>query len=51
MSNNFLIYIKKKLSMIRKYHNHTLQTDPRYREEELKNNNKHKTNKVKHAAL
>ena len=29
--------------MIRNYHNHTLQTNPRHREEEPQNTNSHKT--------
>ena len=29
--------------MIRKYHNHTLQTKPQHREEEPQNTNSHKT--------
>ena len=29
--------------MTRKYHNHTLQTNPQHREEEPQNNNNHKT--------
>ena len=29
--------------MIKKYHNHTLQTNSRHREEEPQNNNNHKT--------
>ena len=29
----------KKVSMIRKYHNHTLQTNPQHREEEPRNTN------------
>ena len=29
--------------MVRKYHNHTLQTDPRLHEEEPQSNNSHKT--------
>ena len=29
--------------MIRKYHNHTLQTTPRHREEQSQNTNSHKT--------
>ena len=35
--------------MIRKYHNHTLQTNQRHREEELQDTRK--TNKVKQQAL
>ena len=35
--------------MIRKYHNHTLQTNPWHREEELQDTRK--TNKVKQPAL
>ena len=31
--------VKKYISMIRKYHNHTLQTYPRHQEEEPKNAN------------
>ena len=36
---------KKHVSKIRKYmyHNHTMQTNPRHREEEPQNNNNHKT--------
>ena len=33
----------KNVSMVRKYHTHTLQTNPRHREEESQNNNSHKT--------
>ena len=33
--------------MNRKYRNHTLQTDPRHREEELQNTNSHKTRQLK----
>ena len=29
--------------MIRKYHNHTLQTNPRHREEDSQNTNSHNT--------
>ena len=32
---------KKQVSMIRKYHTHTLQTNPRHREDETRNNNSH----------
>ena len=35
--------IKKIVSMIRKYHNHTLQTIPCHREEEPQNTDSHKT--------
>ena len=35
--------IKKTVSMIRNYHNDTLQTNPRLREEEPQNTNSHKT--------
>ena len=35
--------IKKHVSMIRKYHNHTLQTTPRHREEEPKYTDCHTT--------
>ena len=31
------------VSMVSKYHNHRLQTDPRHREEEPQNNNSYKT--------
>ena len=31
--------------MIRKYHNHTLHTNPRHREEEPHNSNCHKTSR------
>ena len=34
-STSKLAIVKSKLSMIRKYHNHTLQTNPGHREEEL----------------
>ena len=34
---------KKQVSMIRKYHNHTLQTNPRHHEEEPQNTDCHKT--------
>ena len=34
---------QKLVSMIRKFHNHTLQTNPWHREEELQNTNSHKT--------
>ena len=34
---------KKQESMIRKYHNHTLHTNPRHGEEERLNNNRHNT--------
>ena len=34
---------KMQVSMIRKYHNHTLQTNPRHREEEPYDNGNHKT--------
>ena len=38
------IFVKKKQgSMIRKYQNHTLQTNPRYREEEPQTTNSYKT--------
>ena len=33
------VLVKKKVSMIRKYHNHTLQTNPRHCEEEPQNIN------------
>ena len=36
-------YLKKQVSMNRKYHNHTLQTNTWYREEEQQNTNIHKT--------
>ena len=39
----------KKVSMIRKYHNHTLQTNSRHREEKL--HDTRKTNKVKQQTL
>ena len=35
--NSYLIYVQLKVSMIRKYHNHTLQTNPRHRMEEPQN--------------
>ena len=35
-----LLASKKQVSMLRKYHNHTLQTNPRHSEEELQNTNK-----------
>ena len=35
--------------MIRKYHNHILQTNPRHREEEPQNNNNHKEDKPSNA--
>ena len=35
--------IKKKVSMIRKYHNHNPQTNPRHREEESQNIYSNKT--------
>ena len=34
---------QKQVRMIRKYHNHTLQTNPQHREEEPPINNSHKT--------
>ena len=34
---------KKQASMIRKYHNHTKQTNPQHREEESQNTDCHKT--------
>ena len=34
-----------RVSMTRKCHNHTLQTDQRHREEEDKNNNSHMTSR------
>ena len=37
------IVTEKKLDMIRKYHNHTLHTNPRHHEEEPQSNNNHKT--------
>ena len=40
--------------MVKKYHNHTLQTDPRHREEETKNTYSHMTSgsiKAKQPAL
>ena len=39
----YLYTIKKHVNLIRKYHNHTLQTNPRYREEESQNTRCHKT--------
>ena len=47
---------KMKLRVTRKYHSHTLQTNPWNREEEPQNNNIHKTlarrtNKVKQPAI
>ena len=39
----FVIISKKQVSMNRKYHNHTLQTNTWYREEERQNTNSHKT--------
>ena len=36
VSKNIFL-LKKQVSMIRKYHNHTLQTNPWYQEEELQN--------------
>ena len=39
-------FLKQKyLSLIRKFHNYTLQTNPRYREEETQNTNSHMTSK------
>ena len=38
-----LLCLNGQVSMIRKYHNNTLQTNPRHREEEPQNNNNHKT--------
>ena len=38
--------IEKQVSMNRKYHNHTLQINPRHREEEPQNTNSHKTIEV-----
>ena len=37
------IVSRKEVSMIRKYHNHTLQTNPQHREEEPQNFKSHKT--------
>ena len=37
ITKNIRLFRKKEVSMIRKYHNHTLQTYPRHREEEPKN--------------
>ena len=37
------VYMKKKVSIIRKYHNHTLQTNLRHSEEEPYNIYGHKT--------
>ena len=39
----FNIISKKQVSMNKKYHNHTLQTNTSYREEERQNTNSHKT--------
>ena len=49
-------YIKKQVSMIRKYHNCTLHPNPRHREKEPQNTNSQsqdirKTNKVKQPTL
>ena len=38
-----LLCLNGQVSMIRKYHNNTLQTNPRHHEEEPQNNNNHKT--------
>ena len=38
-----LILLKIQVSTVRKYHNHTLQTNPGYGEEEPKNTKSHKT--------
>ena len=51
ISTNLAHYViacaKKQVSMIRKYHNHTLQTNPRHREEEPHIYNYHKTPGIK----
>ena len=39
----FVIISKQQVSMNRKYHNHTLQTNKWYCEEERQNTNSHKT--------
>ena len=36
------VYSIKQVNMTRKYHNHTLQTNPRHREDEQQNTNSHK---------
>ena len=41
-----IAFAKKQVSMIRKYHNHTLQTNPRHREEEPHIYNYHKTSGI-----
>ena len=42
----------QKVSIIRKYHNHILQTHPRHREEdETQNTDKHNTIKAKQTSL
>ena len=47
-----LLINNKKNSMIRKCHNHTLQTIPRHREEEQQNTNRNKTwSNIKQLAL
>ena len=43
--------LQKQLRMIRKYHNHNMQTNPRHCGEELQNHKNHKTNKVKQPVL
>ena len=41
--SNDIVSTKKLVSMIRKYHNHTPQADPRHREKEPQNINTNKT--------
>ena len=52
MFTHVVVCLNQKVSLNRKYHNHTLQTNLRYREEEPLNTNSHKTSrrqfKVKH---
>ena len=43
---SYEIFTKNQVSMIWKYRNHTLQTNPRHHEEELQNTNIHKTSGV-----
>ena len=43
MSNGEKNIFFKKVSMARKYHKHTLQTNPRHGKEEPQNTNSHKT--------
>ena len=43
--------MEKQVSMIKKYHNHTLQTNPRHGENQTPNNNNHKTTRRQSEAI